>query len=588
MIGADVMRKRKILVCGDVRGKFKCVRERLEKIHASKHGPFDAAFCVGQYFEDAGEASNYKEIPFPLPVYFISTTSDRCSTKPDHNLHFLGESGIANVCGLSVAFVSGPVSESHVKELGLKAKINDPSFRGIDFLLTCAWPFGVERMQTKGIVATPTASSAATASLACALKPRYHFAGTENLFFARVPYRNSMTGSLAQVHPTRFVGLGCVAASTSASAETSASSSSTTTGTTTIAAAKKKKAAKWLHALGLVPLASMVTDQVRTAELLKCPTNATACPFGTGAGNVASRVGKMTGSLKRNRPANAVESVAWSASRAAQIERELKHSSKSSRGSAGGGGAMQQFFFDETANKRRRMRGRDNRGGGAPKRRSCWFCLSTPNFETHLVAAVGTHTYLALPKGQLASGHILIVPIDHDVSSLSVAGPDVSNEIHKFLQALRVYFASTGKNIVAFEHNISRAGIMKHMHIQVVPIAASVDDAAVKGAFDSAGRDVGIRFTELDASSRLGISPRDPYFLAFLPSGKRLLHVAKPPSEQRARPTFRPSFGREVSCGLLGADRERINWKRCVLTKEQETKETAVFKAAFAKYAPRG
>lgn len=30
---------------------------------------------------------------------------------------------------------------------------------------------------------------------------------------------------------------------------------------------------------------------------------------------------------------------------------------------------------------------------------TCWFCLSSPKVEKHLVVAVGDHAYLALAKG---------------------------------------------------------------------------------------------------------------------------------------------------------------------------------------------
>lgn len=56
----------------------------------------------------------------------------------------------------------------------------------------------------------------------------------------------------------------------------------------------------------------------------------------------------------------------------------------------------------------------------------CWFCLSNPKLTKHLIASIGTETYLTLPKGQLlptsaethggsgsvpGGGHVLIIPV---------------------------------------------------------------------------------------------------------------------------------------------------------------------------------
>ncbi len=41
----------------------------------------------------------------------------------------------------------------------------------------------------------------------------------------------------------------------------------------------------------------------------------------------------------------------------------------------------------------------------------CWFCLSSPQVEKHLIVSVGEHVYLALPKGGLTSQHVMILPI---------------------------------------------------------------------------------------------------------------------------------------------------------------------------------
>ena len=58
----------------------------------------------------------------------------------------------------------------------------------------------------------------------------------------------------------------------------------------------------------------------------------------------------------------------------------------------------------------------------------CWFCLGSPQVEKHLVASVGTHAYVALPKGELTPGHVLILPIQHVASMASL--PQVKRASH--------------------------------------------------------------------------------------------------------------------------------------------------------------
>ena len=188
----------------------------------------------------------------------------------------------------------------------------------------------------------------------------------------------------------------------------------------------KDKTKKWIHALGLQTLKKNPSD------LLKVPKGATACPY-----------------LQPKRPR-------WSAERAAEITQTTT--------------SAPQFFFQSHNNSAQNNHKRRRQQPRQPQRLACWFCLSTPGFETHLVAAIGKHCYVALPKGPLIEGHVLIVPIDHAANSLSTCPKLLQDEIESFLDTMRKYFASINRDIVVFEHNIYREGVMRHMHIQVVPV----------------------------------------------------------------------------------------------------------------------
>ncbi len=50
----------------------------------------------------------------------------------------------------------------------------------------------------------------------------------------------------------------------------------------------------------------------------------------------------------------------------------------------------------------------------------CWFCLGSPKVEKHLVVSIGKKMYLAVAKGPVCDGHVLIIPINHSQSSLEL------------------------------------------------------------------------------------------------------------------------------------------------------------------------
>ena len=85
----------------------------------------------------------------------------------------------------------------------------------------------------------------------------------------------------------------------------------------------------------------------------------------------------------------------------------------------------------------------------------CWFCLSSPEVEKHLVVSVGDHVnlspiqkclqffarififsfffqcYIALPKGTLVPEHVLILPIGHYQSSIDLP-EEALEEVEKY------------------------------------------------------------------------------------------------------------------------------------------------------------
>lgn len=591
-------RKQKILICGDVQGHFATFVARVKKINGSKHGPFDAVFCVGHFRRSGSVPAEYTEsLPsdLPLPTYFLDMQSDPESKTPSdsessgghrelgNNLHSLRRSGLATVHGLSVAFVSDRCCEDDIVHLTKKAQVNAPDFRGVDLLLTCHWPSRVESGIPASLPSAPQHSLPAVAELAATLLPRYHFAGSEGIFLARPPYANQMTRSLAQVHATRFLGLGSVPPP----------------GT--------KKKGKWLHALHLAPLHTM-----DAAELLVCPKGTTPSPYGGGNGGARGRRRPQSQSsqgMKRGRGSGGAGSGGWSAERAAQLMRleenngvvngvrsggfffDPKQVQRKGRGGGRGGGRGVCYDFQKgKCNRGADCRfshsadkgGGKGRGGGGPPR-PCWFCLSTPGFEAHLVASINEEVYLSAPKGALVPGHFLLVPIDHKVSCVAAAPPELVQEIDQYTAALRKHGAANKTQLVVYEHNISRPGVMKHMHVQAIPVPDALA-ASVRPAFESVGSTAGVTFEVVPAGQALSVPDGAQYFRAVMPTGETLLYVVPtdgPPS------SLQVSFGRGVLAAVLGTPEKR-NWKTCVLPKDEETALVEKFKEGFKSYDPAG
>ncbi|KAF5192020.1 Zinc finger ccch domain-containing protein, partial [Thalictrum thalictroides] len=66
----------RILLCGDVFGRLNQLFKRVSTVSKST-GPFDALFCVGQFFPEESESLNElmdyieEQSQIPIPTYFI-------------------------------------------------------------------------------------------------------------------------------------------------------------------------------------------------------------------------------------------------------------------------------------------------------------------------------------------------------------------------------------------------------------------------------------------------------------------------------------------------------------------------------------
>ena len=282
---ADGSRKRRLLVCGAVEGRFDAVFSKVKDVCESK-GPFDVLVACGRFFgpegSDGGSFQAYldgdKALP-PCTVLFHEAAGapPALELEPgsprefcDGKIRYLGRCGVAvePESQLKVAFCGEGTTASDGD-----ATCGQGGSDAVDFIVASRWPAGVlagvpaDRLPplspgadgaggadgadgANGANGAAARIAAACAELARRMSPRYIFAAGEGAFFARAPYANAAPRP-GQASATRFVGLAPVSADAGAD-----------------------KARKWLHAVAIKPAA--LCDQ---EELSKVPAAATPSPF---------------------------------------------------------------------------------------------------------------------------------------------------------------------------------------------------------------------------------------------------------------------------------------------------------------------
>ncbi|PWA76004.1 cwfJ-like family protein / zinc finger (CCCH-type) family protein [Artemisia annua] len=214
--------------------------------------------------------------------------------------------------------------------------------------------------------------------------------------------------------------------------------------------------------------------------------------------------------------------------------------------------------------------------------RECWFCLSSPNVESHLITSVGENCYCAIAKGPLVQDHVLILPIEHLPNTLS-SPPECEVELVRFQNSLKAYFKSHKKEVVFFEWVYIKTS---HANLQVIPIPVN-RASAVQDIFNLAAEKLGFKFivSKCDQSSKGRKLLRAQYdgkyslFYVELPGGTILSH----PVEENEK--FPVQFGREVLAGLLNMA-DRADWRNCKLSKDEEIQMAERFKISFEEYDP--
>ncbi|CAM8987550.1 unnamed protein product [Rhodiola kirilowii] len=433
-------------------------------------------------------------------------------------------------------------------------------------MATNEWPSGVTNKAVEsGIppgVPISSGCDSTVSELVSEIKPRYHIAGTMGVFYAREPYYN-----IGVSHVTRFLGLAPVG---------------------------NKDKQKFLHAISPTPAAIM-----SAVEISKKPSNTSLSPYID-----VEKISQAEVDVKR--PAES-DTQYWrydvpqKRQKTGSGDAERRCFKYVSSGSCPRGDKC-HFLHDDDAreqylrgvcfdfiNKGKCEKGPDcsfkhslqdtaeelpnRKTGNANVHRSkeCWFCLSSPNIESHLIISVGDSFYCALPKGPLLEDHVLLVPIEHAPNTISMP-LESEIELQKFQSSLKAYYKDQDKEAVFFEW-IYRRGT--HANLQAVPVPSS-RASSVKDIFILAAKKLGFEFvvTKSRELLRAQFDANVSLFYVELPCGTILSHTVDENEK------FPAQFGREVLAGLLNMA-DKADWRKCAPSKEEEMAIASGFKKKF-------
>ena len=422
--------------------------------------------------------------------------------------------------------------------------------RDVHLLITSAWPARITNGSTvpaPALDARPAAEEC-LAQLCTAVQPRYHLSPLREAFYERAPFSHPPPDpSSATRRTTRFLG---------------------------IAAPASAPKARWLYAFSLDPAAAAAT----------LPPGTTPSPL-------------LAPASLPKRP----------------------HS------------PPRQHMDHRRGAKRRR--------GAPPGPDECFFCLSNPTLATHLVVSIADDAYVTTARGPLVPAHkfaslakptplhLLLIPLAHTPTLAGLEPAETRrstyNELRRYRSALRAMLVDRGAGqwaAVCWE--ISRARV-RHISWQwcAVPVEKA-REGLVEAAFrveaenhaypafktreakegEEKKLDVGDYFRawiwtpsssteDVEQKTENGDAAMNGTAESGQPSADSEASRTLPAKEARGKDVelvmhldpgarFDIQFGRRVMGKLLGHE-DRLDWKTCVQSEDEECAEAEAFKEAF-------
>jgi len=616
---------KKVLITGDVEGNFDFLLSKIEQL--SQKQSFDFCLCVGKTLSVNFNPNqfNLDNKKIPLPIYFVDTSEFSPILHTLHpngievvpNLTFLGKSGIKNIQGISVAYLSGKIKDSSNPYQSQAKKFNAGyydaedldniinnqdtlSSKGIDILLTSEWPQGFDSNLPEKLSYQIKNQSFDVTNLVNTLKPRYHIVGLENFFYKRPAYSND-----GKTFITRLIGIAKVPKDSNTQTKQ-----------------------QYIYALQLKGIEEMTQE-----ELAVKPSDTTANPYTPEnlqqSGLLASK-GKDSTRLEIQKRSEKTDMAEESApltenialyfqgfdrktndsdiyeflARWGQIQDyQLLFEAETGKHKGCGFVLFKNLKTTETALKesgkyslhgKRINFNKANKGvveGGklSQQNAECWFCLDNPNVSKELIVYVGEEFYIALDKGPISRHHVLLIPIDHHPNTLGL--PLKARDEMEMLK-MRIaerYEEKYNELVIFYEKHLRVTQNIAHMVLNVFPFRKQDFDEVLKNLdkrIKRYGYNTYVLRPEEKAKDMIYENEYFVYLEVINPASLRsketwaaryLIIV-----DQKQLKNFPRDLGREAVCDVLEC-RNKINWKDAAISDKEIGERTAELKKVLNK-----
>ncbi|CAJ1961941.1 unnamed protein product [Cylindrotheca closterium] len=215
----------------------------------------------------------------------------------------------------------------------------------------------------------------------------------------------------------------------------------------------------------------------------------------------------------------------------------------------------------------------------ADSRTDCWFCLSSPTCETHLIVGVYQQWYATMPKGPLHPGHVLLVPVEHTNRG---AWSLETDEWMALVTKLKLHADQTyDMDLFIFERAMDTKGGY-HSHIQCVPIPKTCT-SKLRATMMAHSKASGftLRPIESDLGIETMVSADDSYFYAEIVTQSHSHRFLYKHNDDAPRSAVPLQFAREVLASVL-KEPKLAHWKSCVLEKEKESEMASELRSSFS------
>lgn len=231
-----------------------------------------------------------------------------------------------------------------------------------------------------------------------------------------------------------------------------------------------------------------------------------------------------------------------------------------------------------------------------PGPQDCFFCLSNPAIETHLICSIGEHSYVTTAKGPLPgpdtfsasgipfTGHQIIIPLAHEptLRAMPTEGLLVYSEMSRYKEALQAMVAKQSNHkLGALTWEINRSRNI-HAHWQFVPVPIDfLQKGLVEAAFKVEAEN--LEYPPLKERNLGSGMDEEGDFLRlwiWFDDSDAAIHGKELVMSLDDSFRFDLQFPRKVLAKLLELE-NRLDWKASTFSVEDETADADRFKEAF-------